>query len=395
MIYSAILIACVFLLLAFLVEKASPALGLPSVIVLVMLGFLAKPALALFGHTLDGVDVMVPVIGTVGLILIVLEGALDITLRRDCMPLVGSAFTLALTGFLLNGALFALLGYSLLALPPVQAVMLAVPFAVISSAVAIPSSQFLPSKEREFVVYESSISDILGVLVFFALINAGDSLSDFWLGLMGGGLLSLLLAIVCAGGLVLLLMRIEGHIRFVPLLAGLFGLYAIGKLLHLSPLIMVLFFGLMLNNPRLVARVPYLRNWIDESYETTLNEFKVLVQELTFAVRGFFFILLGYWTDLSDLLSLHAWAAAALVLLILYGSRYLLFRTFSPASTAALWWIAPRGLITVVLFIAAKERLALPGYLDGTAVIVVLVSTAAIIVARRNFQKEQAASQDK
>lgn len=394
MIYSAILIACVFLLLAFLVEKASPALGLPSVIVLVVLGFLAKPALALFGHALDGLDVMVPIIGTVGLVLIVLEGALDITLQRDRMPLVGSAFTLALLGFLLNGALIALLGYGLLALPPVQAVMLAVPFAVISSAVAIPSSQFLPSKEREFVVYESSLSDILGVLVFFALINAGDSLSDFWLGLMGGGLLSLLLAIVCAAGLVLLLMRIEGHIRFVPLLAGLFGLYAIGKLLHLSPLIMVLFFGLMLNNPRLVARVPYLRNWIDESYATTLNEFKVLVQELTFAVRGFFFILLGYWTDFSDFVPIQAWVAAGLVLLVIYGGRYLMFRIFSRASTTALWWIAPRGLITVLLFIIAKEKLTLPGYLNGAAVIVVLASTAIIIIARRNFQKEQAASGD-
>lgn len=394
MIYSAILIASIFLLLAFLVEKASPALGLPSVIVLVVLGFLAKPALALFGHALDGLDVMVPIIGAVGLVLIVLEGALDITLKRDRMPLAGTAFAMAFAGFLFSGALIALLAYGFLGLTPVQSVILAVPFAVISSAVAIPSSQFLPSKEREFVVYESSISDILGVLVFFALINAGGSLSGFWLGLMGGGLLSLLLAIVCAAVLVLLLMRIEGHIRFVPLLAGLFGLYAIGKLMHLSPLIMVLFFGLMLNNPRLVARIPYLRNWVDASYETTLNEFKVLVQELTFAVRGFFFILLGYWTDLLDLVSIQAWVAGGLVLLAVYGSRHLLFRLFSPASTKALWWIAPRGLITVLLFIAAKETLTLPGYLNGAAVIVVLASTAAIIVARRKFQAEQTAASD-
>lgn len=394
MIYSAILIASVFLLLAFLVEKASPALGLPSVIVLVVLGFLAKPALALFGHALDGLDVMVPIIGAVGLVLIVLEGALDITLKRERMPLAGTAFAMALAGFVLSGAMIAALAFGILALPPVQSVLLAVPFAVISSAVAIPSSRFLPSKEREFVVYESSISDILGVLVFFALINAGDSLGDFWLGLMGGGLLSLLLAIVCAVALVLLLMRIEGHIRFVPLLAGLFGLYASGKLLHLSPLIMVLFFGLMLNNPRLIARVPYLRNWVDESYESTLNEFKVLVQELTFAVRGFFFILLGYWTDLSDLVSIHAWVAGGLVLLAIYGGRYLLFRLFARASTSALWWIAPRGLITVLLFVAAKEELSLPGYLNGAIVIVVLASTAAVIVARLRFQTEQSSSKN-
>lgn len=382
MVYPAILIASVFLLLAFAVERIGPRVGLPSVIVLVVLGLLAKPLLARAGYRLEGLDVMVPIIGAIGLILIVLEGALDIEIRRDRLRLAGAALVQAVAGFLLCAAVLAGLAIAVLPMTPVQSLVLAVPFAVISSAVAIPSSRFLPPAGREFVVYESSISDILGVLVFFAVLNSGGTLGGVLYGLVGGSLLSLVLAIVCAVGLVLVLMRVEGHIRFVPLLAGLFGLYAAGKLMHLSPLIMVLFLGLLLNNPRFIMRLPGLRGAMDESYEATLSEFKVLVQELTFAVRGFFFILLGYWTDLSDLASIRAWAGAVLVLAVVYGGRRLLLRFSGQEAARSLQWLAPRGLITVLLFLEARQVLNLPGYINGVVIIVVLASTALVTLAR-------------
>lgn len=388
MVYESILIASVFLLAAFLVDRFSPRLGLPAVIVLVLLGFLAKPMLAWGGYALAGLDMIVPIIGAIGLVLIVLEGALDIRVRRDRLRLVGGALCSAVAGFLSCALAVALMAGLALSLPPVQALLVAVPFAVISSAVAIPSSRFLPPADREFVVYESSMSDILGVLVFFALLNSDGTPRGVLVGLIGGGLLSLLLAAASALGLVLVLMRVEGHIRFVPLLAGLFGLYAGGKLLHLSPLIMVLFFGLLLNNPGLVMRLPRLRGWVDERYDATLAEFKLLVQELTFAVRGFFFILLGYWTDLSDLVAIQAWLGAALVLAVIYGGRYLLLKLGRHESAKSLKWMAPRGLITVLLFLEARQALSLPGYVGGTVVIVVLVSTALVTLVRRRLAEQ-------
>lgn len=382
MVYSAILIASAFLLLAFVVERLSPLLHVPSVFVLVVIGFGAKPLLALWGYTLDGLDVMVPIVGAIGLVLIVLEGAFDIKVRRSQLRMAGMAMGLAFVGLLLYIVVFAALAVFLLQLDLFQSVLLAVPFAVISSAVAIPSSKTQPANVREFVVYESSMSDILGVLVFFALLHSGGTLGGLMLGLVGGSMLSLLLSIVCSVGLVLILMRLEGHIRFVPLLAGLFGLYATGELLHLSPLIMVLLFGLVLNNPSVLTRFSFMRGWMDESYEATLDEFKVLVQELTFAVRGFFFILLGYWTELSDLTAWRAWAVAVLVLAVIYGGRYALLRLVRHQAADTLLWIAPRGLITVLLFLHVKDAQVLPGYFGGAVVIVVLVSAAAVALAR-------------
>lgn len=382
MIYSVILVASVLLLIAFAIERFSRVTGVPSVIAMIAVGLLAKPLLNAAGMTLGGIEIVVPIVGTIGLVLIVLDGSLDIELRRDRLKSAAGALIMAGTGFLLCLAIFAPVAVASLGLTLLQASILAVPFAVISSAIAIPGSQFLPVQGREFVVYESSISDILGVLVFFALINSDGSSGGILLGIVGGGALSLLLAAACAVGLALLLMRIDGHIRFIPLLAGLFGLYAVGKLFHLSSLILVLLFGLVINNPTLITRFRPLRNWLDDSYESTLKNFKMLVQELTFAVRGFFFILLGYWTELSDIASFRAWLAAVFILLVVYGVRYAMFRVGRHPLANALTWVAPRGLITVLLFLSAQQVMPLPHFLGGTVMLVVLASAALIAVAR-------------
>ena len=388
MTYPAILSASLFLLIVFGVERACRRWGLPSVIVLVASGLIARPVLDSIGVQLSWAGTLVPIVGTVGLVLIVLEGALDIELKRERIRLIGATLTLAAAGFVVCVAAFAGLALLVLDLSPVQGIVLATPFAVISSAVAIPSSSFLPPKKREFVVYESSMSDIIGVLVFFSLLGSDGSVKGALLALLGGGLASLLLSLLCAVALMLLLLRVEGHIRFVPLLAGLFALYAMGKLLHLSPLIMVLFFGLLLNKPSLVTRFPPFRHWVDADYDATLSEFKTLVVELTFVVRGFFFVLLGYWTDLSDLASPWAWLAAALVLLVIFASRYALLRVTLRTVVGPLLWIAPRGLITVLLFLTARETLAIPAYLNGAVILVVLGSSILILAARSAFAKE-------
>ncbi len=392
MIYQAILAAAVVLLLAFGIERLGRISDIPSVVTLIVVGIVGKPVLAAVGLDLGDIDAAVPVIGAVGLVLIVLEGALDIELRRERLRAAASAFLLAGVGFALCVGLFSLAAALALPVTPFEAMVLAVPFSVISSAVAIPSSDFLPARGREFVVYESSMSDILGVLVFFSLLNSDGTAAGVVLGLIGGGLLSLLLAVVCAVGLALVLMRIDGHIRFIPLLAGLFGLYAAAELMHLSPLILVLMFGLVLNTPTLITRFRPFRGWLDDSYDTTLSEFKILIMELTFAVRGFFFILLGYWTDLSVLASGKAWLAAVLVLAVIYGSRSLILRLGRSRLASPLTWIAPRGLITVLLFLAAKEHLQLPGYLDGTVMLVVLASAALIAVGRFRWSSENPAA---
>jgi len=395
MTHQAILTASMFLLLAFGIDRMGRKTGIPSVAVLIATGLLGKPVLAYFGLEMSGLDAAVPVIGTVGLVLIVLEGAFDLELHRDKLGTAARAFVAASLGFVLWTAVFALLAAAALPLSAVQALLLAIPFAVISSAVAIPSSSFLPEPGREFVVYESTLSDIIGILAFFALLSSDGTLTDALRSLAGGGAVSLLLGAFCAIGLLVALLRLDGHIRFIPLLAGLFALYAGGKLLHLSPLIMVLMFGLVLNNPGLLGRWSWTRRIVAApGYDTTVREFKGLTAELTFAVRGFFFILLGYWTDLSGFARIEAWLAASLALLTIYGARFLILRLLRIELADPLSWIAPRGLITVLLYLSAKEVVPVPAYLDGAVMLVVLASALAIGLGRYRLARQEAGAAD-
>ena len=161
MTYQAILVASMILLLAFAIEHIGARLGFPSAALLIATGLIAKPSLAALDLSIVGLDAVVPVIGTVGLVLIVLEGALDIELRRERLQSASGALLMAVVGFAACAAIFAVLIAMAMPLSPIQALAAAIPFAVISSAVAIPSSSFLPPHGREFVVYESSVSDIL------------------------------------------------------------------------------------------------------------------------------------------------------------------------------------------------------------------------------------------
>lgn len=379
----AILLVSCLLLAAFGVERLSRLAGIPAVVVLIGIGAAGKPLLAAAGVTLEGVNAAVPVMGTVGLILIVLEGAFDLQLKRAGLRLSLLALLSASLGLLANTALFGLLGAVLLGLSAYDALLLALPFSVISSAVAIPSSSFLPKAQREFVVYESSISDILAILLFSAVLDANGSWQAIPSTLAVNGLLSIVLGALCAVGLLYALFKSSGHIRFVPLLASLFALYATGKLLHLSPLVMVLMLGLILNNPHVFARFSWLRGIVtDAEFSVTVREFRSLTAELTFAVRGLFFVLLGYWTDMDSVGHWGAWLGAALLLLGIYGSRYLLLRLLRVDLSAALTWLAPRGLISVLLYVSAKDVVQAPPYLDGALTLVVLLSSLAMSLGR-------------
>ena len=76
------------------------------------------------------------------------------------------------------------------------------------------------------------------------------------------------------------------------------------------------------------------------------------------------------------------------MLLVVFASRYALLRVTLRTMVGPLLWIAPRGLITVLLFLTARETLAIPAYLNGAVILVVLGSSILILAARSAFAKE-------
>ena len=392
---TAILAVSAVLVFAYLLDLFGRRTRLPPVVLLILSGMAVRQVMDGLGLHLGWVNPLVPVIGTLGLILIVLEGALDLSLRRERRPLILRAAVVTLVGFGLCLAGFTLLFHHALGLDLAAAALAAIAVSVISSAVAIPSSAGLAPATREFVIYESALSDILGVLVFYAWLGAGGSLPAFAEALFGGVALSLAAAVLAGLGILYLINRVQGHVRFLPLLAGLALLYAIGKELHLSPLVLVLVCGLVLNNTHLLAGAGAgaLQRLVRPGYEATLREFKNLVAELTFAVKSFFFLMLGYWTDVSTMLDWRAWAVMVAAVGFIYPARLLVLQAVRQPEASRLLWLAPRGLITVLLFLTAAQVPGLEAFPFGAIMLLVLATAAATALAHRGQVAAAAATE--
>ena len=64
-------------------DVSSPKTKIPSVILLLIVGWTVRQAADFFGISIPNLSPILPIIGTVGLILIVFEGALDLELNRS------------------------------------------------------------------------------------------------------------------------------------------------------------------------------------------------------------------------------------------------------------------------------------------------------------------------
>ena len=168
-------------------------------------------------------------------------------------------------------------------------------------------------------------------------------------------------------------------------------LYAIGKELHLSPLIIVLVCGLLINNPHLLTWHAKLRALHTDGYAQTLHEFKGLVAELTFASKSFFFLLLGYWTNVQQMMSVEAWLIAVAGIAIILASRFVILKLLRQDAVAQLVWIAPRGLITVLLFLSAQRHRQAQAFPFGAVMLIVLATSALTALSHRGAAHAAAA----
>ena len=392
-----LIVISVCVLVSYWFSHLGRQLRFPSVILLLGAGLALREATDAYQVTLAVPPDLLPLLGTIGLILIVLEGGLDLNLKPGRRRFLLRTFGAAVLGVLLGtAALAAACHYGLGLAWPVAALM-AVPFAVISSAVAIPSAEMLADEDREFIVYESSWSDILGVMLFNALVVAtvsgggGATLSFF-----GGGLAVLVLGALIGLAVFWLVGHLEGHVKFLPLIFALILVYAGAKALHLSPLLIVLILGLMLNNPHLILRIRWLEALHSNHYWAELDKLKHLTAEATFFVRTFFFLLLGYGTDLGTLVDARTWGVALAIVAAVFVLRVpVLWLLSGELRVRPLLWAAPRGLITVLLFYSLPAGMVPEVFPPGALILVVLLSCVMMAVGfRRDGGRPAAAADD-
>ncbi|MGB2341110.1 MAG: cation:proton antiporter [Flavobacteriaceae bacterium] len=334
----------------------------PSVILLMFTGIIVRVGTNLYGFTeFEFLDQLIPVLGTVGLILIVLEGALELDIKKEKLPVILKGFFAAAFILILNIIAVSWVLENLLNMEHKTAVIFAIPLAIISSAVAIPSAAGLLEQEKEFVVYESTFSDILGIMIFNYAIRqfesnlnliSPESMISLGLQIIGVIVVSLFITYF----LFQLLQKIEHHVKFFLILALLVLVYAFGKLFHLPALVTIFIFGLFLSNVQ-VLLPGFMKKYLDlNQTEKGLHEFHILTAESTFLVKTFFFLFFGFSISLTQFNSLDPFLIGLMIFIIMLIIRYIYFTvsTFK-IIPSALVYISPRGLISILLFLQIKE----------------------------------------
>jgi len=379
MTYYVLIAFCIVILIAYLFDITSRYSKIPGILLLILTGIFIQPAIAFFDFTIPDMSRMLPIMGTLGLILIVLEGSLDLTIRRDKFPLIIGSISSAIVPFALFIGIFSYILANFLGYNLKTAVINIIPLAIISSAVAIPSASNLDPANREFIVYESSMSDIIGILSFDFILLSSGSLGSGIARFAAEFIMTILASIVLSTGLAFILHKIKLHVKYVIIMTVIILVYALAKLIHLPSLLVVFIFGLVMNNNQLF-RNRYFTRMIDfEELNVELDSFKNIVSELTFVVRSFFFILFGFYTSLSDLLSLSNLLCSLAISVSIFLLRALFFITVLRTPITPLVFFAPRGLITILLFFSIPSTMLLPfinvGVITQTIFITILVMT--------------------
>ena len=334
----------------------------PAVILLIFTGIVVRAITSAYGYDdLGFLDNLIPVLGTIGLILIVLEGALELEISKEKSVLILKGFFAALIILVLNIAALQWVFVQLFKMDTQLATLSAIPLAIISSAVAIPSAASLLNHDREFVVYESTFSDILGIMIFNYALRQFEAQQDLigatplvslFLQILGVVVISLAITYV----LYRLIRQIHHHVKFFLILALLILVYAFGKLFHLPALVTIFIFGIFLSNVK--SLLPnFLKTYLDlDQTENELHEFHILTAESTFIVRTFFFLFFGFSIQLTDFNSLQPLLYGVLIIIIMMLLRYLYFTvTTFKVKPSSLVYMSPRGLISILLFIQLKE----------------------------------------
>ena len=363
-------------ILSYLFDLAARATKVPSVLLLLLAGIGFNQAVAYWNIPFRLPPVLLQILGIVGLILIVLEGSLDLRLTREKVPVIRRSFLAAALMLLVQaGAIAGLLHLYVAGASWQSCLANAVPLAVISSAVAIPSVAGLAGAKQEFIIYESTFSDILGIMLFnFALqedFAQGVSVITF-----GRDVLAILVvAVVSTVALAILLGRLRGHIKFFLLFAFLVLMYSLAKQFHLSSLVLVLVFGLAVNNADLFLRGPRLQRWLHpDQLASELAQLKSLTAESAFLVRTFFFLAFGFSITLATLISGNLLLQGLLIVAVLTLVRFLYLKYIARTDLIPELFIAPKGLISVLLFYSIPDHLHLGEISENILFMVILLT---------------------
>jgi len=375
--YNLIIEASVIIILSFWFNGISKKTNIPSVLMLIVLGIILQYVLKYFVPEALDFSGGLELLGIIGLIMIVLEAALELELKREKLVPILKSMAVALLGLLGSAYAAALILQQFIPDMSMQSAWLyATPLSILSSAIIIPSVSGLSKNKKEFHIYESTFSDIMGIMMFYYLIGGLNPAEDGGIGGFAGNLaLTIVIGLVASYAIILIFQQIKSQAKLFLLIAVLLLLYAIGKKFHLSSLIIILIFGLVIANVKLFFPGKTAVFLEHEKINQIYHELHIITLETAFVVRTFFFVVFGLSIVITSLFNFKVALVSLLIIASIYGIRFVILKIFFGKDILPQLFVAPRGLITVLLFYAIPEEAQVPSFESGILLFVIIATS--------------------
>jgi Kef-type K+ transport system membrane component KefB len=381
--YLFIIIASGAIIVSHLFNVLAWRTNMPSVLMLIVVGLALHQVIAFYGWGKPGplVTQVLNVLGISGLIMIVLEAALELKLSVIRRELIIRSFIVALLTLGGTVAAITFIIQHFVDADLFRCLVYAVPLSIVSSAIVLPSVARLQRDRRDFMVFEATFSDIMGIMIFYFLVDdhAGSSPLRIGLNLTGNVLMTVVVSVLASFLLLWVFQRIRSKVKFFLLIAVLMLLYALGKKMNLSSLLIILIFGMMVSNQGLM-----FKGWVARftGSSTMLNierELHLVTAETAFVVRTFFFLVFGLTIDVKRLLDQDVLIIGTAVTAAIYLVKALVVGALRTPGWRTVTLVAPRGLITILLAYNIPDHLRIPDR-DGSVLLMVILATSIIMM---------------
>ena len=209
-----------------------------------------------------------------------------------------------------------------------------------SSAIVLPSVTSMQRDQREFMVYEATFSDILGIMLFYFLVDdhgmppPGDRRERGGQCVRhGAGLLLVGIALIWV------FQRIRTRVKFFRR-SRCSCSCTLGKKMNLSSLLIILVFGLMVKNHGMIFRGWISRLTCSGVMHTIEKELHLITGETAFLVRStFFFLVFGLTIDVTRLADLQVLLLGGIIVVVIYAVRSVFVGCSAAAACArSPWW---------------------------------------------------------
>jgi hypothetical protein len=155
-------------------------------------------------------------------------------------------------------------------------------------------------------------------------------------------------------------------------------IYAVSKIYHLPGLIFIMIFGLSIGNLDELKRFKWIEQFHPEGLNKEIGKFKELTNEAAFLIRSLFFLLFGFLIETGELLNTETLKWSLAIVFSIFTLRAIQLK-ISRLPLQPLLFVAPRGLITILLFLSIAPTQTIP-LVNKSLIIQVIILTALVMM---------------